>query len=83
MQLSLNIAEAHIENFKNLNHIAKAKGEIIDNISASGSLILDRDSKFYNYFKSLAKRRKIKVVSIGYDHKSDIKIVKVKNFFKI
>ena len=28
-----NIAEAHIENFKNLNHIAKAKGEIINNIS--------------------------------------------------
>ena len=38
-----NIAEAHIENFKNLNEIAKAKGEIIDNISNSGSLIIDRD----------------------------------------
>ena len=46
-----NIAEAHIENFKNLSHIAKAKGEIIDNISSLGSLIDDRDNKYYNYFK--------------------------------
>ena len=44
-----NVAEAHIENFKNLNHIAKAKGEIINNISASGSLIIDRDSEYYNF----------------------------------
>ena len=80
MGIITNVAEAHIENFKNLNHIAKAKGEIINNISASGSLIIDRDSEYYNFFKSLAKRRKIKVVSIGYDSKSDVKIVKVKNF---
>ena len=53
-----NIAEAHIENFKNLNHIAKAKGEIIDNISTSGHLIIDRDNKFFNYFKSKAKKKK-------------------------
>jgi len=77
-----NIAEAHIENFKNLKHIAKAKGEIIDNISTSGSLILDRDNKFFNYFKSKADKNNIKVVSIGNNKKSDIKIVNVKNFLK-
>ena len=27
-----NISEAHIENFKDISEIAKAKGEIIDNI---------------------------------------------------
>ena len=42
-----NIAEAHIENFKNLSHIAKAKGEIINNISNRGSLIIDRDNKYF------------------------------------
>ncbi len=77
-----NVAEAHIENFENLKNIAKAKGEIIDNISRSGSLIIDRDNKFYNYFKSKAEKRKIKVVTIGYSKKSDIKIVKVKNYIK-
>ncbi len=77
-----NIAEAHIENFKNLSQIAKAKGEIINNISASGSLIIDRDNKFYNYFKSKAKKKKINVISVGYNIKSNIKITKVKNFIK-
>ena len=77
-----NIAEAHIENFKNLNQIAKAKGEIIKNISSGGSLILDRDGKFYNYFKSEAKKRKLKIVSVGYNSQSDIKIGKLKNFNK-
>ncbi len=77
-----NIAEAHIENFKNLSQIAKAKGEIIDNISSQGSLIIDRDNKFYNYFKSKAQKRNIKVISVGYNNKSDIKIIRVKNFLK-
>ncbi len=77
-----NIAEAHIENFKNLSHIAKAKGEIINNISNKGSLIIDRDNKFFNYFKSKAQKRKIRVISVGYSNKSDIKIVKVRSFLK-
>tara|TARA_A100001011_G_scaffold70831_2_gene72478 strand:- start:1518 stop:4277 length:2760 start_codon:yes stop_codon:yes gene_type:complete len=75
-----NIAEAHIENFKNLNHIAKAKGEIINNISSQGSLIIDRDNKFFNYFKSKAEKRKIKVISVGYNSNANIKIEKIKNY---
>ncbi len=77
-----NIAEAHIENFKNLNHIAKAKGEIINNITEGGTLVIDRDSKFYNYFKAKAQNKKIKVISVGYNKKADIKIMKVKYFSK-
>ncbi len=77
-----NIAEAHIENFKDLSHIAKAKGEIIDNISNTGTLIIDRDSKFFKFFKTKAEKRKVNVVSIGYNKKSDIKIDKVQNFSK-
>ena len=38
-----NISEAHIENFKDIILIAKAKGEIIDNIKKNGYLILNRD----------------------------------------
>ena len=77
-----NIAEAHIENFKNLSHIAKAKGEIINNISPSGHLIIDRDNKFFNYFKSKAEKRGIRVISIGYNNKSDIKIARIRKFNK-
>ena len=32
-----NIGEAHIENFKNINGIAKAKSEIIENIKVGGT----------------------------------------------
>ena len=77
-----NVAEAHIENFKSLSHIAQAKGEIIENISNSGTLILDRDSKFYDYFKSKADERKLKVFTIGYSVKSDIQIMNVKNIMR-
>ena len=44
-----NIGEAHIENFDNLNSIAKAKSEIIENISKDGHIILNRDDKYFNY----------------------------------
>ena len=34
-----NIGEAHIENFKNIKGIAKAKSELIDNIEHNGTVI--------------------------------------------
>ena len=48
-----NIGEAHIENFKNLKGIADAKSEIIQNIKKSGTIILNRDDKFYHFHKKI------------------------------
>ena len=53
-----NIGEAHIENFKNLNGIAEAKGEMINNIKKNGTLILNRDDKYFDYFR---KEQNLKV----------------------
>ncbi len=75
-----NVAEAHIENFKSLYHIAKAKGEIINNIVPNGLLIIDKDGKYCNYFKSKAKKKKIKVVTVGYNKNADIKVISSKAF---
>ena len=50
-----NIGEAHIENFKSINGIAKAKSEIIENIKKDGTIILNRDDKFFNYLFKKAK----------------------------
>ena len=50
-----NISEAHLENFKNIRDIAKAKSEIIYNIQKDGTIILNKDDKFFNYFKKIAK----------------------------
>ena len=70
-----NIAEAHIENFKNIKDIAKAKGEIIDNISKFGTIILNRDDKFYSFFKNKAQKKKLKILSFGKSKKSDVSLI--------
>ena len=46
-----NIGEAHIENFKNLKAIADAKGEILNNIKKNGTIILNRDDKYFDYLE--------------------------------
>ena len=61
-----NISEAHLENFKNIEGIAKAKSEIIYNIQKGGTVILNRDDKFFNYFKNIEKKNKILLKSFGY-----------------
>ena len=46
-----NIGEAHIENFENLKGVAEAKSELINNIEKNGTIILNYDDKFFNFFK--------------------------------
>ena len=50
--LITNISYAHIKNFKNLNKIAEAKGELINNIVHNGTMIINMDDKYYKYFLS-------------------------------
>ena len=77
-----NIGEAHIENFKNLKGIADAKGELINNISKNGTIILNRDDKFFNYLKRKAILKNLKIISFGKDKKSDVCLYNlVKNKF--
>ena len=73
-----NVSEAHLENFKDVKEIAKAKSEIIDNIQKNGTIILNRDDKFFNYFKKIADKNNIKVKTFGYSKKSDIKFINLK-----
>ena len=81
-----NIGEAHLENFKNISGIAKAKSEIIDNIKENGTIIINRDDKFFSYLYKKSKLRKLKIITFGKDNKSDIfpqRIIKNKNSSKI
>jgi MurE/MurF fusion protein len=81
-----NIGEAHIENFKNIKGIAEAKGEIIDTIKKKGTIIINRDDKFYNYLQKKAQSKKLKIITFGISQKSDIfplKFVREKNFTKL
>ncbi len=81
-----NIGEAHLENFKNLKGVAQAKSEIIENIKKGGTIILNKDDKFYKFLLKKAKLYKLKVLSFGAHKKSDIllkKIIKKKHTQKI
>ena len=73
-----NVAEAHIENFLNIKEIAKAKGEIINNIEKYGTLFLNRDDKFFNYLYQKAKLKNLKIISFGKSKKSDVRLVRIK-----
>ena len=59
--LITNVSEAHLENFKNIKGIAKAKSEIIYNVQKGGTIIINKDDKFFNYFKKIAKINKKKI----------------------
>ena len=72
-----NIGEAHIENFPNIYGIAKAKSEIIESISQGGTIILNRDDKFFNYLFKKAKSYKLKILTFGYHKKADVQIKKI------
>ena len=73
-----NVSEAHMENFKNLKEIAKAKGEIIYNIKKGGTIVLNRDDNFFKFFENIAKQNNIKIKSFGFSQKSDVRYIKSK-----
>ena len=74
-----NIGEAHIENFQNLKGIADAKGEIINNIRKNGTLILNRDDKYFNYLAKKANKKKLKILTFGMSKKSDVHLLSITN----
>ena len=74
-----NIGEAHIENFKNINGIAKAKSEIIENIKPGGTIVLNRDDKFFNYLQKKAKKYKLNISTFGKHKNSDVRVEKIIN----
>ena len=81
-----NISGAHFKNFKTLKDIAKAKSEIINNISKNGNIILNKDVEFFNLFLNKAKKNGINVTSFSLRKKSDIflsSIKKIKNHFRL
>jgi len=78
-----NINYAHVKNFKNINQIALAKSEIINNIKPHGYVVLNEDDNFFQLHKKIAKENKIKVVSFGIKcQKADVKLINIKPFGK-
>jgi len=81
-----NISGAHFKNFNTLKDIAKAKAEIINNISEDGNIILNKDDKFFNFLFNLAKKKGIKVISFSSKKKADVFLLnsqRIKNYYRI
>ena len=75
-----NISYAHIKNFNNLNQIAKAKAEMMNNITIDGTMILNMDDNYFNYLKEIAIKKNLKIISFSkknnYSNIGLIKIIK-------
>ena len=81
-----NISGAHFKNFNTLKDIAKAKGEILDNIVENGTIILNKDDKFFDFFSKKAKKNNLNVISFSSKKKADIfllSIKKIKKYYRI
>ena len=50
-----NVNYAHAKNFKNINQIALAKSEIIDNTKINGHVVLNADDNFFKLHKNSFK----------------------------
>ena len=91
-----NISYAHIKNFKNLNEIASAKSEMMNNITQNGTIVLNMDDNYFNFLKKIALKKKLKIISFSkkissadiflkkiVKYKSNLKaIFKIKNYYK-
>ena len=78
-----NISEAHLKNFKNIKDIAEAKSEIINNISRNGSIILNKDNKFFSFFSTKAKMRGVNIISFSVKKKADVFLLEAKKWKNI
>ena len=81
--LITNISYAHIKNFSNLNQIAKAKAEIIDNIMSDGTMVINMDDQYFKYFLKRSKKRGLKVITFSKsNHKADILFLNIRKYKK-
>ena len=78
-----NISGAHFKNYNTLKDIAKAKSEIINNISKGGNLILNKDDKFFSFLFDIARKNKINILSFSSKKRADIFLLSINFCFCI
>jgi len=71
--LITNAAAAHLEGLKSIEGVAKAKGELIDQLSQQGILVLNRDDRFYAQWVARAGART--VISFGEHAEADVRLI--------
>lgn len=76
-----NIGEAHIENFKSRDDIARAKKEILIGAKKKSIAILPAEDDYYNFLKSTPNIKK--VINFGFDKTCDIYFDSNENLYSI
>ena len=67
-----NVGETHMELLGSIENIAKAKGELVEDIPAGGTVILNNDNPYTAAMKDKAKAG-VRIVTFGIDNDADIK----------
>ena len=60
-----NVSAAHLKNFNSIKDIAKAKSEIIDNITENGIIVLNKDDSYYGLLSKKARKKGGDVISFS------------------
>ncbi|MFD2190186.1 UDP-N-acetylmuramoyl-tripeptide--D-alanyl-D-alanine ligase [Pistricoccus aurantiacus] len=66
-----NVTGAHVGEFGGLGNIAQAKGEILCGLAASGVAVLNRDDRFFPFWRRLAGSHE--VLDFGFDEKARLR----------
>lgn len=68
-------AETHTAGVKNgIQGIAKAKGELFENLNSTASAVINQDDQFYCYWKDLLEHSHISHISaFGFNQQADVK----------
>ncbi len=65
-----NAGAAHIAGFGSLDGVAKAKGEIVETLKKTGTVIINHDDEYFAYWKSVAGNRAL--LSFGLNAGADV-----------
>lgn len=68
--LVINATNAHLEGFGSLEAIARAKGELFENLPDQATAIINADSPHYSYWQGLSGQRR--KVSFGMEHTAEV-----------
>ncbi len=69
------IAPAHIGFFKDEHEIAVAKAEIFEGLTAAGTAIIPRDSRYCGVLRAAAEQHASKIVTFGFDENADVRVI--------
>ena len=73
------VEPVHLEYFKNVKEIAKAKGEIFNGLVPGGAAIINRDNPHYAALAKMAKAAGVtRIIGFGEHLKADVRLEKVK-----